>query len=117
MVLEFVGGADRAFHRASSTLTHVFKIAIAVTNHSSHSALQEARAVIRARARVCVLCVFVCTVNRVPTVGTAALVRQAQPTPVPRVIPVIIAPFGVGAGVQLLIWSFYNELSRWAACR
>lgn len=63
------------------------------------------------------VCVCVCTFNRALTVGTAALVRQVQPTPVPRVIPVIIAPFGVGAGVQLLIWSFYNELSRWAACR
>lgn len=74
--------------------------------------IQKARAVIHAR-----LCVCVCTFNRALTVGTAAPVRQTQPTPVPRVIPVIIAPFGVGAGVQLLIWSLYNELSRWVACR
>lgn len=39
-----------------------------------------------------------------------ALLRQTHPTLVPRVIPVIIAPFGVGAGVQLPICIFIMSL-------
>lgn len=110
LVLEcFVGGADRAFRCASSTLTHVLQNCD--SRHKSFLTLgvQEARAVIRARA--CARCVYLCVQlsESRPSVRLPQLGR-AQPTPVPRVIPVIIAPFGVGAGVQLLIWSFYNEL-------
>lgn len=39
-------------------------------------------------------------------VSLDALLSQTHPTLVPRVIPEIIAPFGVGAGEQLQIWIF-----------
>lgn len=58
--------------------------------------MQTARAVTRLMACFLTRCAL----------GLRALLRQTHPTLVPRVIPVIIAPFGVGAGVQLQIWVF-----------
>lgn len=67
----------------------MFETQTAVTNYSVTLHIQQARAVIYG------VCLTHCTVS------LHVLLSQTQPAPVPRVIPEIIAPFGVGAGVQL----------------